>query len=84
MPLANNTQTPAPAERHVKHLLDVFDLGERWKRHPVTVRIDHAAGRIPAAIRVGRGLRWRMADILAYEDGSWRPAGSKKATPTTN
>jgi hypothetical protein len=80
MPLATKTQTPAPAERQKS--LDVFDLAARWNRHAVTVRIDHAAGRIPAAFRVGRGLRWRMTDIEAFENGTWRPAGLKKQAVT--
>ena len=82
MPFASKNQTPAPAERQKS--LDVFDLAARWKRHPVTVRIDHAEGRIPPAFRVGRGLRWRVTDIEAFENGSWRPAGSKQATSTQN
>ena len=76
MPTDSKTQTSE------KQLLDVFELGERWKRHPVTIRVDHTAGRIPAAIRIGKALRWRIADVKAFEDGTWRPAGLKKQAVT--
>ncbi len=79
MPMNHKQTAGANADRLQEHL-DVFDLAARWKRHAVTVRVDHAAGRIPRALRIGRSLRWRMADIEAFENGSWRPCGAANKT----
>lgn len=56
-------------------LLTAAELGERLKLAGRTVRAWHQGGRIPAAIHLGRVIRFREADVIrALEKASRKGA----------
>jgi excisionase family DNA binding protein len=56
-------------------LLTADELGERLKLAGRTLRAWHQSGRIPAAIHVGRVVRFREADVVrALEKASRKGA----------
>ena len=74
---------PTKAGRFVSHLvpsepmgslLTVRKLAERWKVCTATVYALAKAGKI-SALRIGNSVRFRAADVLAYE-------GSRQGVPT--
>lgn len=50
-------------------LLDLRDLEARWRVSKRKVQREIAAGRL-RCVRIGRQLRFRMADVLLYEEQS--------------
>ena len=57
------------------HLTDV-QLAARWGRTPGSLRNARVAGNGCPFIRIGRSIRYRLTDVLAYEEAN-------KATSTT-
>jgi excisionase family DNA binding protein len=51
-------------QRHDDQLLTVREVAERLRLHPITVRRHIASGRLPA-VRIGRAVRVREADVRA-------------------
>lgn len=49
-------------------LIDVDEVARRLAVSAQTVRRLVAAGQFPAPIRVGRSVRWRLADVEAWID----------------
>jgi predicted DNA-binding transcriptional regulator AlpA len=48
--------------------LSVEDLAARWKRPAKVVYGLRYRGEAPPAIRIGRELRFRLSDVVAWED----------------
>lgn len=57
-------QTPPEVN---EELLDVAGLAERLKVGVRTARRWDALGKIPAPVRIGRALRWRLPEIIAWQ-----------------
>ena len=52
-------------------LLDEHDLAKRWKlKSPKKLQADRQKGRGPPWIRIGRCVRYRLSDVLAYEEAN--------------
>ncbi len=59
-------------------LLTAEKLGERWERSKLSVLRDARLGRLPA-VRIGaRTVRFRLADVLAFEAAHLTPARQPK------
>jgi predicted DNA-binding transcriptional regulator AlpA len=57
-------------------LLDVHDLGERLGIPVGTIYRKRSAGEpMPAAVRVGRALRWKPETVAAWIDAQEEPTG---------
>lgn len=49
-------------------LLTSDELAERWSCSPRTLANDRSAGVGPAYVKLGKHVRYRLADVEAYED----------------
>lgn len=58
------------------HLIRESDLAQRWKTSPRTLQRWRAKGTGPAYILIVGGVRYRLADVLAYEDKMRRGGGA--------
>ena len=58
------------------HLLSTCALAARWKKSPRTLLRWRVAGGGPAWIRIGNSVRYRLDDILAFEDRMRRGGGT--------
>lgn len=58
-----NTSAPAPTE-----LLRERELAARWRTSRRTLQRWRAEGHGPAFIQIGGAIRYRLADVLAYEE----------------
>ncbi len=56
--------TPLDLERAV----DIHEVSELLGLAEITIRQQHARGVGPRAFRIGRAIRWRLADVLAFRD----------------
>lgn len=48
-------------------LLTIEDLAARWQREVDAIYWMRSRGQGPAALRIGRTLRWRLADVETWE-----------------
>jgi predicted DNA-binding transcriptional regulator AlpA len=46
-------------------LIDIRDVAQMTRRSIASLGRDAAAGRLPAAIKIGRSTRWRRIDIIS-------------------
>lgn len=58
--------------------LTVPELAARWKRRPESIYWLRARGEGPVATRIGRELRFRLADVEAWEEGQRRLDQSRR------
>jgi excisionase family DNA binding protein len=63
--LSSNTDGLAPP----KIWFTITDLVDRWQMGRSTIYKMVADGKLPPAIKFGRGSRWPMADVIAFEAG---------------
>ncbi len=49
-----------------ERLIDVPMLAEKLNVHEVTVRKWQRSGKIPAPVRIGRTVKWRLTEIEAW------------------
>lgn len=59
-------------------LLTEFELAARHRRSVKTLRNDRVAGRYVPFIKIGRHVRYRLADVLAYESQHRRTSTSEE------
>lgn len=57
-------------------MLSIGQLAERLNCSTLTVRRWWAAGHIPAPVRIGRALRWRVVDVEQWESKGCKPVAS--------
>lgn len=57
---------PPPPDSLVPLLLDRPGLAVLLCRSVPSLDRDDAAGRLPAAVRIGGSKRWRVADVMAW------------------
>ena len=55
-----------PRSEHPEQLLDEHEVARMLKRSVKTLRNDRSLGRGPRYVRVGRSVRYRLEDVLAY------------------
>lgn len=55
-----------------KEFIDENTLAERWKLTKKTLRVWRMQGKGPKYIKIGKLIRYPMADILEYEDKNTR------------
>src|SRR5689334_20649504 len=63
---AETVRQVAPAAALQPLMVDVNGLAVLLSRSPASLFRDDAAGRIPAALRIGGSKRWRYADVVAW------------------
>lgn len=54
-------------------LIDAIDVSRLVHRCRRSIAADVKAGRMPAPVRLGRSVRWRLADIEAWIEGGCKP-----------
>lgn len=59
-------------------LLTTEELAKRWKCSPDSLVNERVAGTGAPYIKVGRKVRYRLADVQAFEDRNRVTAGSPK------
>lgn len=47
-------------------LIDAAALAEKLNVHQVTIRKWQTSGKIPAPVRIGRAVKWRLTEIEAW------------------
>lgn len=52
---------------HVDPLLTTADLARRWSMHPASLTNMRSQKRGPAYVKLGKAVRYRIADIEAFE-----------------
>jgi Predicted transcriptional regulator len=52
--------------RQTEILIDVAVLAKKLCVHEVTIRKWQSSGKIPAPVRIGRAVKWRLAEIDAW------------------
>jgi predicted DNA-binding transcriptional regulator AlpA len=52
-----------------ERLLDVCELAERWGISAASLYHRVARRQVPPPIRIGSLLRWRLEDVVGWEDG---------------
>jgi hypothetical protein len=66
-----------------QELLTQAAVAKRWKVSPRTLERWRWVSRGPQYIKVGGQVRYRLADIEAYEAAQLRPSGGPKAAQPT-
>lgn len=61
---------PDPSEQ----FLTVRDLASRWGYTVQTIHVWNRTGRGPKSLRIGGELRYRLSDVLAWEESRERGA----------
>jgi predicted DNA-binding transcriptional regulator AlpA len=55
--------TTANEALQTETLIDVSMLAEKLSAHEVTIRRWQVSGKIPAPVRIGRSVKWRLSEI---------------------
>ena len=58
-------------------VIDRQQLAERWQVHPVSILNWVHKNKIPAPLRLGALLRWRLVDIQRFEAGLYTPPNKR-------
>lgn len=61
------SHTLEPEQKAAKTLLSEPDLAARWQVSRRTIQRWRCEGRVPAYLRLGRRINYRLTDILAFE-----------------
>ena len=61
-------------------LIDDVQLAERWGTSPKTLRNQRVSGSPVPFVRIGRLVRYRLSDVLAYEASQTRRSTSERGT----
>ncbi|GAA0202881.1 hypothetical protein GCM10008944_20700 [Cytobacillus oceanisediminis] len=78
---ADNACMPSPKPSILgSPLLTPADVGEHLRLSEKTLANWRCQGRGPAYLRVGRDIRYRAADVLAWLEGEQQPAALPDAT----
>lgn len=86
VPLCVDPKVTGPAaegERHTSLLIDIRDLARLTARSVPSLHRDDAAGRLPAAVRIGGSKRWRHADIAFWVELGCPPRAEFEALRRT-
>lgn len=69
MPDYNHISRPAPSLSEVREdvSLTEMDLAKRHQRSPKTLRNDRRRGGYIPFVTIGRHVRYRLSEVLAYE-----------------
>ena len=65
-----DAECPTPT---VPLLIGMRDLCELLDRSEASLERDHAAGRLPAPVRLGGSRKWRRAEIAEWVDAGCPP-----------
>lgn len=57
---------PANETIQTESLIDASILAEKLDVHEVTIRKWQTSGKIPAPVRIGRAVKWRLVEIDAW------------------
>lgn len=60
-------------------LIDAQMLAEKLNVHAVTIRKWQLSGKIPAPVRIGRAVKWRLVEIDAWIKASCPPRSKWEA-----
>ena len=63
---ANEVPIAAPRSDPPPLLVSIGELSRLLRRSEASLHRDEAAGRLPAALRIGGSKRWRYAEIVAW------------------
>ena len=69
---------PSASADDATRLLDDVQLAERWGTSPKTLRNQRVSGSVVPFIRIGRLVRYRLSDVLAYEAAQTRRSTSER------
>jgi Helix-turn-helix domain len=58
---------PAPSSGDETFLTDE-ELATRWAVSPKTLRNARVSGRLIGFVKIGRSVRYRMSDVIAFEE----------------
>jgi hypothetical protein len=62
-------------------LLTETQLAERWQLSPKTLQNARVAGTGVAFVKIGHAVRYRLSDVLAYEQSHVRGSTSEAGLP---
>jgi hypothetical protein len=60
-------QKPAPSSGDETFLTDE-ELAARWHVSPKTLRNARVAGRLIGFVKIGRSIRYRLSEVIAFEE----------------
>ena len=55
--------------KNSKEFLTVKDLADRYSLNKCTIYSLLRAGKLPAGLKIGRSIRWKLATIEVFEAG---------------
>lgn len=70
--IRNTLEPPSTPERHLRER----ELADRWNISGRTLQRHRADGTGPAYIHIGGAIRYRLSDVLHYEEGMRRCANT--------
>lgn len=71
-----HTPPPRPDWRPADLLLTEDQLADRWQCSVKKLQNDRLTGRGPNYVKLGRSVRYRFSDVLAYEEANLRASTS--------
>jgi hypothetical protein len=65
--IVRDRQKPVPSSGDETFLTDE-ELGARWALSPKTLRNARVAGRLLGFVKIGRSVRYRLSEVVAFEE----------------
>ena len=59
--------------------LDVMEVAAWLRVHHQTIRKLAKQGKFPPPLRIGKALRWRAEDLIAWQEAQWQASRERLA-----